>query len=205
MIAELPKFLFVLGLAFGVWWIFLGGRKEIRAARSDRFLSLRARLSSYARMKQPCAQLHHTEVSNLHFVPSGMRLLPEEHDILLGILKKSEAKSAVVLVIAIFALPFLIGVLLPLTEGNVWARAVLFCATGLLASTLYGGFLSAYHLGQYHYRNVISSKHASAIRGRELQTALMEDALRKEAALRISYEIFLLTAFIVLFTFGVLL
>ncbi|MEP3674101.1 hypothetical protein [Sulfitobacter sp.] len=155
-------------------------------------------------MKQPCAQLHYPRVTNLNFVPSGMILLPEEHDILLGILKKSEAKNAVVLVIAIFALPFLIGVLLPLTGHSVGGRAVLFFAMGFLASTLFGGFLGANHLGQHHYRTVISSKNASSIRGRELQVALIEDALKKEARLRISNNIFNITACVVVLNFAFL-
>jgi hypothetical protein len=78
-------------------------KREIKAARHDNFSAFRKRLGLYAQMKKPCATIYHPVPSNTNFVPSSFMLNEDQHDILLGILKKIEAKSGMVAVVLVLA------------------------------------------------------------------------------------------------------
>ncbi|WP_234855703.1 hypothetical protein [Paracoccus everestensis] len=139
-------------------------KREIKAARHDNFTDFRERLGFYAQMKTPCATIYHPASSNTNFVPSGFMLNEDQHDILLGILKKIEAKSAMVAVVLVLAFD-LMATNLP-KEFKMAATIFWGVANGLLISMLLASMDAAPHLGQRHFRKMPIRPE---IAGRELQ------------------------------------
>ena len=158
-------------------------QNEVKLAEEDSYNQLRQRLSAYALMQWPCATEYHPPKNNISFVPSAMLICESQHKILLGILKKAEAKSAVMVVAVIFAIPALENMIWDFVKCSIFASALVAFSAGIFTSLLIFGVLGAVHLGQPHFRKLSKEKRVSIL-GRELQRALMHDMLRKEVVLR---------------------
>ena len=171
---------FVLGFAFALPYVLCSGWREVRRAKEDSFQALRERLSAYYLMQAPCATAYHPPDNNIDFVPSGMLFSHEQHRILLGVMKKIEAKFTAIVVIVIFALPFLFEQTAQV-RGNDVSELFIYATAGILFANLISGAVGASHLGQPHYRKHIENRFPPAIRGRELQRELVNDMLTKEA------------------------
>lgn len=161
---------------------FLQG-KEVSAAKKDCYYLFRERLGHYAAMKSSCATIYHPPLKNTHFVPTAYLLDESQHDILLGVLKKVEAKSAAVAVVAVLAFDLIAGNVS--NVGNPFSRFLIGEVAGLLIAALVFSLDAASHLGQPDYRRMLTrrEKPTAVVRGRELQRDLVHDALKKEAGL----------------------
>ena len=101
---------------------------------------------------------------------------------MLGILKKAEAKSAVMVVVAVFAIPALNSVIWDIVRESLYSKLAILISAGIFCSLLIFGVLGAVHLGQAHFRKLLK-ENCDAIGGKELQRVLVHDMLRKESVL----------------------
>lgn len=119
-------------------------------------------------------------LTNLNFNPRDFLLDAGQHAILLGILKKVETKASALATILVFALAAVVTVR---TASNEELSRFAVCVTnvmvGFLVPLLAFAIDSASHHGQKDYEKMVKAV-CSPIRGRELQRALIMDAIRKE-------------------------
>lgn len=179
----------LVGLITATVTIHRSKKHEICLAENDNYRSIRERLSAYAMMKNQCATLYHPPTNSLSFVPSGMMLASDQHDILLGVLKKIEAKSTVMVVLVVFTLPFLFSQTNELRGDSEAIKFLVHLAAGILGGMLLVGADGAAHIGQPHFREYIEPRCCFPIRGRELQRTLIHDMLGKEAAFNTSFSL----------------
>ena len=116
-----------------------------------------------------------------------------QHRILLGILKKTEAKSATVATIVIFALAAIVTILTSEIRLDKAPASALYFTAGILALLLILSVDAAGHLGQRDY-NRLTKKVSQSIRGRELQKQLVRDAIKKEEQYSASWWLMLSVA-----------
>jgi hypothetical protein len=112
-------------------------------------------------------------------------LSPEAHEILLGVLKKVEAKSAVLLTVVIFLLAGLLPEGSEFSEKGVLTFFIYWASIGFLVGPLWSAIHGAGHLGQPHYAKM-SKKVARIIRPKEMQRCLILDLVSKEYSFRAS-------------------
>lgn len=134
-------------------------------------------------------------VTNLNHRPAAFVLQPKQHKILLGILKKIEAKWVALATILIFALSAIVTVIV---AANIELITILMlhCASGILAALLVASADGAYHLGQPHF-NRLSRGNDFRILGRELQIDLIRDAVKKERRFEITRYLLVAVLFII--------
>lgn len=120
--------------------------------------------------------------NNLNHKPASFVLTRRQHLILLGILKKAEAKAAALASLYVFGLIAVITILV--TEKNICPNSTihLHSVGGILFSLIILAADGAGHLGQRDYQKLSRSTHANTF-GRELQKQLIKDALKKESML----------------------
>lgn len=173
----------LVGCLTGAAYIRCRQGEEVSAAKKDSYYLIRERLGHYAAMKSSCATIYHPPAKSTHFVPTAYLLDERQHDILLGVLKKVEAKSAAVAVVAVLAFDLIAGTVSDV--HNPFSRFLIGEVAGLLVAALVFSLDAASHLGQPDYRRMLTrpKKPIAEIRGRELQRDLVHDALRKEAGL----------------------
>ncbi len=176
-------FCFFVGFILTAIRITLRTKHEVRLAVKDDFREVELRLFDYARMKCPNLAEPKRAKNNLTHRPSKTILRPEEHSILLGVLKKAEAKSAVLIVVVIFALPNLFSGFSALFNHSWISLALIYLVCGALFALLLAGVDGANHLGQPHFRKKVLKRNDRPICPRELQRELILDMLRKEAVL----------------------
>ena len=168
-------------------------RKSVCDARQNSYCQVHDRLNAYVHMKSACATLYHPPSDSIRFVPTGMLLSSEQHNILLGILKKIEAKNAVAVAVIVFALPGIWSVGRAFECSCDLALIGARVCFGAVFALLPFGILGAAHLGQRHYERHIKQRNCQAIRSRELQRCLTHDMLKKE----ISFDAAVCVAFLV--------
>lgn len=132
-------------------------------------------------------------VSNHPHRPTLNILSRNQHRILLGILKKTEAKSATIATLVIFALAAIVTILTSDTKLGIAPASALYFTAGILALLLISSVDAAGHLGQRDY-NRLAKKTSQPIRGRELQKQLMRDAIKKEERYSASWWLMLFAA-----------
>jgi len=120
------------------------------------------------------------------YPPARPILAPPSHEVLLGVLKKIEAKSAALAGVIIFLLASMLAGgydIASSTSSPQYMRLLFWFTTGFLVGPLVSVIDGAGHLGQPHYVKK-SKKVATHIRAREMQKWLMVDLVVKEYAFR---------------------
>lgn len=128
-----------------------------------------------------------------------MLLTQDQHDILLGVLKKIEAKSAMIAAVFVFGLGVAAG-LLKDAEGVSCQRSIQSIICGVLAAMVLASLNNAAHLGQPHFRRLYKKTDRQVV-GRELQRSLIEDALVKESIFSSLYGFVVLVAILFFVSF----
>lgn len=188
-------FIFLCGpLSFLISVIFvLGWQVCVFQDRKRQLQLLKERLGFYAEMKPwPDKGEAKTQdptwlcinkgfcVGAKYHSPTRYILSPQQHEVLLGILKKIELKSATTAAVFMFGLAAIVTILVGATEFFGATKPLLHIVAGILVVLIIGTIDAARHLGQRDY-NKLEKRNDQPIRGRELQKELMCDVLKKEA------------------------
>lgn len=180
---------------------------------NDDFALLKERLDHYAVMQDQSTSRDEDEeiVAYLKYPPSRPVLSASSHKILLGVLKKIEAKNAVALTVT----ALLIGGLLSVSGSVVGKDAGLVYFYLLIVGVLFGPLVSgvdgARHLGQLEYRAFTERRLGKSCRAtvkcrvKDMQRELMLDLIYKEYAFHAKTKIIGLAVLLVAFLIAALL
>ena len=152
------------------------------------------RLSAYAEMKG--------EENNKKLL-FDLPLSPRQHGILLGALKKIEAKNAVLGAVVFFGTALAAGAFLNSEDGEfVEAQMLLFNLMFIIAILLIVGRIDgAAHLGQRHANAIAMKTRSEQCLASNMQRALVQNLLEKEAGFALSILLIVFTIIAAMFLF----
>lgn len=176
----------LLSITFFIWSVELIIKQVIdmftgvgSSCRPYDFQPLVRRIKAYTALK-PCPVCSDAQ-------DAGAALTGAEHEVLLGILKKVEAKNAVLATFWSIAVAVVVAIGVSVDFKEAAMKYEFFCLFAVLVPFLISIVVAAKQLDQIS-TNRILARHSDeqAIR-REMQEALMKDLLDKEAAFRFGW------------------
>lgn len=154
--------------------------KVVKEENSSKYARVRARLTAYERMKNCRESDTCSSVESSVSEANCCLLSPNQHDILLGILKKIEAKFTAFAVVIIFAFSITTNLMPEALGQNKLSMPPFAAAVGIMVAMIWASLEGANHLGQRHFVNLaLKDDECSEIR--ELQRSLIHDMLKKES------------------------